>query len=115
VAPLTCPKCHRPIRLIAVVEDRAVTKKTLKGLGLWEVKPRSPPRMAKSQPLSTEPHIDYSDSQTAPSDNGLYHLAFIQNSRYVFVAEKRIALPFCFKHGYDLSCQSIATFQTRGL
>jgi len=40
----------------------------LKRLGLWEVnspyfprvKPRPPPRMAKTQPLYTEPHIDYS-------------------------------------------------------
>jgi hypothetical protein len=44
----------------------------IKHLGLWEVKPRPPPRMAKSQPLYTEPHIDYSDSQDAPSDNGSY-------------------------------------------
>ena len=28
--------------------------------------------MAKTQPLYTEPHIDYSDSQVLPSDNGLY-------------------------------------------
>jgi hypothetical protein len=35
-------------------------KKILKHLGLWEVKPRPPPRMAKTQPLHTEPHIDYS-------------------------------------------------------
>ena len=62
------------------------------------------PRMTKSQPLSTEPHIDYSDSQVTPSDNGLYHLAFIQNSRYVFGAEERIALPFCLKRSCDLSC-----------
>ena len=38
-------------------------------ISVWEVKPRPPPRMAKTQPLFTEPHIDYSDSQLAPCDN----------------------------------------------
>jgi hypothetical protein len=76
----------------------------LKHIGLWELTPRPPPRSTKSQPLSTEPHIDYSDSQDVPSDNGLYHLAFIQNSRYVLGAEELIALPFCFKRCSDLSC-----------
>jgi len=33
----------------------------LKHLGLWDIKPRPPPRMAKAQRLFTEPHIDYSD------------------------------------------------------
>jgi len=75
-----------------------------KHLGLWELTPKPPPPMTKSQPLSTEPHIDYSDVQDVPSDNGLYHLVFIQNSRYVFEAEERIALPFCFKRCSDLSC-----------
>jgi hypothetical protein len=31
-----------------------------------------PPRRAKTHPLHTEPHIDYSDSQVPPSDNGFY-------------------------------------------
>ena len=35
----------------------------VKHLGLWEVKPRPPPRMPKSKLLYNEPHIDYSDSQ----------------------------------------------------
>lgn len=82
------------MKVISVIEDQDVIKKILNHLGLWEVNPRLPPRMAKAQPLHTEPHIDYSDSQVAPSDNGLYHLAFIQNSRCVFGAEVRIALPF---------------------
>ncbi len=72
VDPLTCPKCHRPMRVIAVIEDQDVIKKILNHLGLWEVKPRPPPRMAKAQPLYTEPHIDYSDTQVCPSDNGFY-------------------------------------------
>ena len=31
-----------------------------------------PPRIAKAQPLSAEPHIDYAGSQVPPSDNGFY-------------------------------------------
>ena len=30
--------------------------------------------MAKTHPLHTEPHIDYSDSQGTPSDNGFYYV-----------------------------------------
>jgi len=73
--------------VIAFIEAEDVIEKILKHLGLWELTARPPPRIAKAQPLSAEPHIDYSDSQDAPSDNGLYHHTFIQNSRYVFDAE----------------------------
>jgi hypothetical protein len=104
IDPLTCPKCRGPMAVIAFIEAEDVREKILKHLGLWELTPRPPPRMTKSLPLSTEPHIDYSDSQVAPSDNGLYHFAFIQNSRYVFGDEERIALPFCLKRSCDLSC-----------
>jgi hypothetical protein len=51
------------MKVIGVIEDQDVIKKILKHLGLWEVKPRTPPRMAKTQTLHTEPHIDYSGSQ----------------------------------------------------
>jgi len=60
------------MRVISFIEDQDIIKKILKHLGLWEVKPRPPPKMAKSRPLLTEPHIDYSDSQVPPSDNGFY-------------------------------------------
>ena len=70
VDPLICPKCSGKMEVISVIEEQDVIKKILKHLGLWEVKPRPPPRNTKSQPLHTEPHIDYSDSQVAPSDNG---------------------------------------------
>ncbi|MBN2034679.1 MAG: transposase, partial [Deltaproteobacteria bacterium] len=60
VDPLTCPRCSGKMKVISVIEDQDVIKKILKHLGLWEVKPRPPPRNAKSQPLSTDPHIDYS-------------------------------------------------------
>jgi len=82
------------MRIIAFIENEEVIKRILKHLDLWDVKPRPPPRSAQAQPTYTEPWIDYSDSQDAPSDNGHYHLTFIQNSRNVFEAEERIALPF---------------------
>jgi hypothetical protein len=48
VDPLTCPKCSGKMKVISVIEDQDVIKKILKHLGLWEVKPRPPPRMAKT-------------------------------------------------------------------
>ena len=60
------------MRVISFIEDEDVIKKILKHLGLWEVKPRPPPRSVKSQPLSTERYIDYSDTQVCPCDNGFY-------------------------------------------
>jgi hypothetical protein len=60
VDPLTCPKCHSRMAIIAFIEAEEVIEKILKHLGLWKLTSRPPPRMAKSQPLSSEPHIDYS-------------------------------------------------------
>lgn len=37
-----------------------------------ELMPRLPPQMAKTQSIFIEPHLDYSDSQLAPSDNDFY-------------------------------------------
>jgi hypothetical protein len=91
------PACGGESRLELREEDQPLFRdmqKILKHLGLWELTPRPPPRIAKAQPLCTEPWIDYSDTQVCPSDNGLYHHTFIQNSRYVFEAEEHIALPF---------------------
>jgi|GEM_PF-3223103 len=63
------------MKAISVIEDQDAIKKILKHLGLWGVKPRPPPRMAKTQSFHTEPHIDYSESQVPPSDNGSpYHV-----------------------------------------
>ena len=61
VDPLTCPKCQGPMRVISFIEDPQVIKKILKHVGLWEVnsphfrrvKSRHPPRMAKTEPMST--------------------------------------------------------------
>jgi hypothetical protein len=74
IDPLTCPKCHGPMAIIAFIEAENVVEKILKHLGVCEVNPpyfrrvkprpvcvrrtgRPPPRIAKSQSLHTEPHI----------------------------------------------------------
>ena len=33
--PLECPRCHGPMRVIALIEDRGVVKRILQHLGLW--------------------------------------------------------------------------------
>ena len=71
VDPLTCRKCSGKMKVISVIEDEDVIKKILKHLGLWEVKPRPPPK-AIGPPITVEHHIDYSVSQVPASDNWLY-------------------------------------------
>jgi len=57
--------------IISVIEDEDVIKRILKHLGLWEVKPRPPPK-ATGPPKPPEYHIDYSTSQLPVSDKWLY-------------------------------------------
>jgi len=38
VDPLECPRCKGPMRVIALIEDKAVIRKILSHLGLWEPK-----------------------------------------------------------------------------
>ena len=69
--PLCCPRCSGKMKVISVIEDEDVIKKILKHLGLWEVKPRPPPK-AIGPPKTVEHHIDYSVSQFPASDKWLY-------------------------------------------
>jgi hypothetical protein len=71
VNPLTCPKCSGRMKVISVIEDDDVIKKILKYLGLWDRKARPPPK-ANSPPMTSEYHIDYTDSQLPASDKLLY-------------------------------------------
>ena len=70
VDPLTCPKCQGRMRIISFIEDGEVIKKILNHLGLWEVKPRPPPKV---QLPPQNVHIDYSDSQVPPCEDDLYY------------------------------------------
>jgi hypothetical protein len=72
VDPLTFPKCSEKMKVISVIEDQDVTKKILKHLGLWEVKPRPPPKTT-GPPKPVEHHIDYSTSQLPASDREMCH------------------------------------------
>jgi hypothetical protein len=71
VDPLTCAKCSGKMKVISVIEDQDVIKKILKHLGLWEVKPRPPPK-ATRPPKMAEYSIDYFLSQLPVSDKWLY-------------------------------------------
>jgi hypothetical protein len=71
VAPLTCSKCSGKMKVISVIEDQDVIKKILKHLGLWEVKPRPPPKATRPTKRA-EYGIDYSLSQLPVSDKWLY-------------------------------------------
>jgi len=48
------------MEIISFIEDEEVIEKILKHLGLWDVKPRPPPRTI---------HLDESDSQSSSPDS----------------------------------------------
>ena len=68
VNPLTCPKCSVKMKVISVIKDQDIIKEILKHLGLWQFKPRPPPK-ATGQTKIAEYSIDYSTSQLPASDN----------------------------------------------
>ena len=68
--PLTCVKCGGRMHIIAFIETAEIIEKILKHLGLWDVKPRPPPKRANVPPSNI--HIDYSYSQVPTSDDYLY-------------------------------------------
>jgi hypothetical protein len=60
--PLICPNCQKPMRMIAVIDQRAVVEKILRHLGLWNGTPllapaRAPPD-ADAGPWTREPCED---------------------------------------------------------
>jgi hypothetical protein len=64
------------MKILSFIEDPEIVKKILKHLGLWDLKPRPPPKARASSPNI---HIDYvyfkksrKDSQLPPSDDYLY-------------------------------------------
>ncbi len=50
VDPLECPRCKRPMRVIALIDDTAVMRKILGRLGLWA--PQQTPRTQIGPPAS---------------------------------------------------------------
>ena len=43
VDPLICPNCHGNMKVISVIEEKAVIKKILQHLNLWDIRNNSPP------------------------------------------------------------------------
>jgi len=49
VNPLTCPRCGGDMRIIALLEDYKIVKKTLDYLGIYEFKRKRPPPVKLGQ------------------------------------------------------------------
>lgn len=44
VDPLECPRCHKPMKIVAIVDDAGLVEATLRRMGKWqELAPRGPP------------------------------------------------------------------------
>jgi hypothetical protein len=70
MTPLTYPRCSGKMKILSFIEAPEFIEKILKHLGLWEVKPKPPPKRANV--LSPNINIDYSYSQLPPSKDHLY-------------------------------------------
>ena len=59
--PLECPKCHGPMRILALIDDPPVVRRILKHLGLWQPQAmeRSPPVPPEAWPLNTVLPLTY--------------------------------------------------------
>jgi hypothetical protein len=68
VDPLTCPKCHRKIKILSFIVDEEIIKKILKHRGVWYSKQR---HLLKAHAPPPTAHIDYSDSQVPPYEDYL--------------------------------------------
>ena len=53
VDPFECPKCTGPMRVIALIDDKAVIRKILSHLGLWS--PQQSPRTQIGPPAHDPP------------------------------------------------------------
>ncbi len=59
--PRECPKCHGPMRIIALINDPPVVRRILEHLGRWqpEAMERSPPVPTEAWPLHTVLPLTY--------------------------------------------------------
>ncbi len=59
--PLECPKCHGPMRVIALIDDPPVVQRILEHLGLWqpEAMERSPPVPPEAWPANASFALTY--------------------------------------------------------
>lgn len=54
--PLLCPKCHKEMRIVSLIDDREVIERILRHLGLWEQGVRVAP--ARAPPENKETIIE---------------------------------------------------------
>jgi hypothetical protein len=62
--PLLCPRCSKEMRIVSLIDDRAVIERILRHLGLWQqgvrVTPTTgPPRQTVTDPWLDDPFPDY--------------------------------------------------------
>ena len=75
--PLLCPKCQKDMRIVSLIDDRAVIERILRHLGLWEqgvrVSPtRAPPEIGDHviEPWLDDPLPDYDTEPVRNYPNG---------------------------------------------
>ena len=58
--PLLCPRCSREMRIVALIDERAVVERILRHLGLWEQGVRVSPSTGPPEPVEwvIEPCLD---------------------------------------------------------
>jgi len=68
--PLECPKCKGPMRVIALIEDPRVIRRTLERLGFWAplAIERSPPPSVASWPRHATLPLTYHPVPTSPKN-----------------------------------------------
>ena len=62
VDPLECPKCKGPMRVISLIDDKAIIRKILTHLGLWVAQiatGRGPGPPAPDPPAQSKPVLTY--------------------------------------------------------
>jgi hypothetical protein len=75
--PLLCPKCQKEMRIVSLIDDRAVIERILRHLGLWQqgvrVSPtRAPPEIVDRviEPWLDDPVPDYDTEPLMMNANG---------------------------------------------
>ena len=74
-----CPKCQKEMRIVSLIDDRAVIERILRHLGLWEQGVRVSPSTGPPKPMERviEPWFEdpFPDYDTEPVDMSFVALA----------------------------------------
>ena len=71
--PLLCPRCQKEMRIVALIDERAVIERILRHMGLWAQGVRVSPSTGPPEPVSgeriIEPWLDdpFPDYDTEPA------------------------------------------------